>query len=290
MIRRTLTLAGLMLALTLLLIQIALAQTTVTVETTAALEGNGSIADKVAAAPLSHTSDITFTPVVSVYLPAIFQNYAACTAVPNLLSPANGATLNTLVPLFRWDSGNDPRATEFILDASKDTTFDYTEGFRSAYDAQGIHEDRLSWNFTPGTTYYWRAYLMCGDVQGPYSTIWTFTTGSGGSLPPGPSLQSPSDGATLAGTTVTLHWSPVTGAVEYTVYRKKSGSYAVYWSEMSTEATLSGLSPNSTYEWWITARTEYAWGAESQHRFFTTGPSGSSVTLTGTANTRPAAP
>ncbi len=280
MIKRKLFLFGFMLSLMLLLVQVVVAQTPQTVSTIAPRDHSDSTANEISVARLNHTAEITFTPVVSVYLPVVLQNYLSCTTVPTLLSPTNGASLNTLVPLFRWDSGNDPLATEFSYEASKTTAFDYTEGFRSQYDAQGVHEDRLSWNFDPGTIYYWRAYLMCGEIQGPYTDVWTFTTGSGGSLPTAPSLASPADGTTLAGTTVTLRWSPVAGASEYNVYRKKSGSYAVYWSETSTEATMGGLSPNSTYEWWTTARNDYGWGAESVHRFFTTGPSGAVNTST----------
>lgn len=283
MLKRKSFLFGFMLSLTLLLVKVVFAQTPLTVETPAPLESDRFTTSEMTIARLNRTADITFTPAITLYLPAISLNYVSCTAVPALLSPANGATLNTLVPLFRWNSGNDPRATEFTLDASKDLSFDYTEGLRSSYDAQGIHEGRLSWNFDPGTTYYWHAYLMCGDIQGPYSDIWTFTTGSGGTMPPGPNLVSPADGTTLAGTTVTLRWSPVAGAVEYNVYQKKAGSYAVYWRENGTEATLLGLAPNTTYEWWITARNDYAWGAESLHRHFITGPSGAVNTSTSVA-------
>ena len=80
--------------------------------------------NEVAAVRLTHTSDITFTPVATIYLPSIFQNYVPSTAMPTLLSPANGAALNTIVPLLRWDSGDDPGATEFNYEASKTTTFD----------------------------------------------------------------------------------------------------------------------------------------------------------------------
>ena len=283
MIKRTLALSGFLLALPLLLVQIVLAQTPLADETAALLERDRSTVNKVAATLLNHTAEITFTPVATLYLPIVLQNYAPCTAMPVLLSPANGATLNTIVPLFRWDGGNDPGATEFNYEASKTTTFDSTYGFSSQYNIQGIHEHRLSWNFDPGTTYYWRAYLMCGNVQGPYTDVWTFSTGSGGVTPSSPSLVSPAEGATLASTTVTLRWSPLAGAVQYTVYRKRVGSYAVYWTVDNTESTLSGLNPNTTYEWWIKARNDYAWGAESLHRYFTTGPSGSVTTAAGAA-------
>ncbi|CAG0931292.1 hypothetical protein TFLX_02072 [Thermoflexales bacterium] len=283
MIKRTLILSSLILALPVLLVRLVVAQTPPPIETIIPRDQDRSAASQAAATLLNHTAEITFTPAVTVYLPTIFQNYTSCTTIPALLSPATGTTLNTLVPLFRWDSGNDPGATEFRYETSKDVTFDTTYGFRSRYDAQGIHEYRFSENFDPGTTYYWRAYLMCGEAPGPYTAVWTFTTGSGGTLPPGPNLVSPANGTLVAGTSVTLRWSPLAEAVEYTVYRKKAGSSTIFWKVNNTEFTLSGLSPNTPYEWWIKARNEYAWGAESPHWFFTTGPSGSVIISIDTA-------
>ena len=40
---------------------------------------------------------------------------------------------------------------------------------------------------------------------------------------------------------------------------------------------MTGLSPNTTYEWWVQARNDYAWGDDSAHWTFTTGPSGALI-------------
>jgi hypothetical protein len=44
-----------------------------------------------------------------------------------------------------------------------------------------------------------------------------------------------------------------------------------------TQTDVTSLRPNTTYEWWVRARNDYAWGAEPAHWHFTTGPSGSSA-------------
>src|SRR5512139_3644104 len=112
MLKRALCLFGFMLALPLLLAQLALAQTPRPTGTAVPLEHGQSWDSETAGVQLHRTADITFTPVATLYLPIVLQNYAPCTTVPTLLSPANGAALNTLIPLFQWDSGNDPHATE----------------------------------------------------------------------------------------------------------------------------------------------------------------------------------
>ena len=119
---------------------------------------------------------------------------------------------------------------------------------------------------------------MCGETQGPDSEMWSFTAGSGGTMLPGPSLLSPASGSTLAGTTVTPQWSSVSGAAEYVVYDKADRTS---WRTVNgTQITINWLDPHTTYEWWVKARNDYAWGAESIHWTFTTGASSFSAPWT----------
>jgi hypothetical protein len=223
-----------------------------------------------------YTSEITFTPVAAAYLPAVFRNYGGCSAIPTLLSPANGSSLNTIALLFRWDNGNNPNATVLRLQVAKDPGF--TQGVWSLRSsrASGVSEFRFPRNWNPAATYYWRAWLMCGDVQGPYSEVWSFTTGSGGTILPAPTLVAPTNGSTSPTTTVNLQWSPVSGAIEYLVYWREAGDRGYFfWSVSATQTTISQLKANTTYEWWISARNDYAIGTNSETWRFTT-PAGSS--------------
>jgi len=219
-----------------------------------------------------YTSEITFTPVAAAYLPAVFRNYGVCSTIPTLLSPANGSSLNTIAPLFRRDNGNNPNATVLRLQVSK---AGYVWSLRSSR-ASGVSEFRFSRNLNPAATYYWRAWLMCGDVQGPYSEVWSFTAGSGGTILPAPTLVAPTNGSTSPTTTVNLQWSPVSGAIEYLVYWREAGDRGYFfWSVSATQTTISQLKANTTYEWWISARNDYAIGTDSETWRFTT-PAGSS--------------
>ena len=93
---------------------------------------------------------------------------------------------------------------------------------------------------------------------------------------PAADLLSPANGATLPSRTITFSWSPVSGAAEYKVNYKTGTHYSSYTTD--TQLTRF-LLPSTTYEWWVEARNDYAWGAESVHWTFTTGATGAVVSI-----------
>jgi len=212
-----------------------------------------------------HASGIPFT----TYLPAVFRGYGGCSTKPTLISPANGSNLSTLAPLYVWDDGSNPAATAFRLQVARDAAFSQSAGSLRA-GIHGEYQFRFSINLDPSTTYYWRAYLICGSIQGPYSDVWAFTTGSGGTVLPAPALVAPANGTGVPATTVTLQWSSVSGAVEYLVRWRTpdEGGHTNSWlnDTQMTESFASG----TTYEWWVSARNDYAIGADSEKWKFTT--------------------
>lgn len=220
---------------------------------------------------LGYTSEITFTPAFTTYLPAVFKGYGVCSTAPTLLSPANGSSLNTLIPLFRWDNGNNPSTTGLRLQVAKDPNFTQSVWSLWSGGSPGIGEFRAPQNFDPATTYYWRAWLMCGEAQGPYSEIWSFTTGSDGTILPAPALIAPANGSTLSSLPATLQWSAVSGAEGYVVRWREAGTggFSYLWVT-ETQTSISWLSANTTYEWWVSAWNDYAVGADSASWQFTT--------------------
>jgi hypothetical protein len=232
------------------------------------------------AASLGYTPDITFIPAFTIYLPAIFKNYVGCTTVPTLISPPNSSSLTTLIPLFQWNSGDNPDATTLRLEVARNIGFTGAKESLWYSPAQGAGEFRFPRNLDPATIYYWRAFLLCGGIEGPYSDAWSFTTGSDGTILPASTLVAPGNGSTAPTTTVTLQWSPVRGAVEYLVRWREvgQGGYTYDWVT-ETQVTISWLSANTTYEWWVSARNDYAIGADSETWQFTTPAGSSSVSL-----------
>jgi hypothetical protein len=198
------------------------------------------------------------------------RNLVVCASVPTLLSPASGSSPDTIAPLFQWDDGNDSGATQLRLAVSKDPDFASSAASLWSYYSPGQHQFRFSRNFDPATTYYWRAWHMCGDTPGPYSEVWSFTTGSGGMILPAPALVAPANGSTLPSTKATLQWSSVSGAEEYVVRWRRAGMSGYSWTWTSDTQHTVDCGANTTCEWWVAARNNYAVGADSPTWQFTT--------------------
>jgi hypothetical protein len=170
--------------------------------------------------------------------------------------------------------------TEFRLEVARDPTFTQREGvFLWPSPPPGILAFRFGFNFSPATVYYWRASLRCGAVTGPSSVVWSFTTGSNGVLLPAPALIAPAPDSTVSATQVTLQWSTVAGAVEYLVAWQKVGETGprYYRWASGSSVTIGGLSPATTYEWWVAARNDYAIGESSVRWRFTTSATAATV-------------
>jgi hypothetical protein len=208
-----------------------------------------------------------------ISLPAIFRqpSVSPCPAIPTLVSPANGSSLSTLNPLFTWDNGSNPNATTLRLSIAYDVAFThlYSDLYTGAYP--GISDFRFADNLAPATTYYWRAWLMCGQDQGAYSPVWSFTSGSGGAILAAPASIAPANGSTSP-RPVTFQWTAVPGAVDYILHWRpagQGGGFSYTWVDV-TQISISWLDPSTHYEWWVSARNDFAIGTDSDiWHFFT---------------------
>ncbi len=207
----------------------------------------------------------------TVFLPLVQRNFSPCGTIPTLLSPANESILDTLIPLFRWDNGTATEATTGRLQVARDSNFLQPVTTLSFGGYPGEYDFRFSQNFDPGVTYYWRAWLLCGDLQGPYSDVWSFTAGSGGVVLPAPTLVAPSNNSTQPVTGVTLQWTPVSGATGYLVHWSETdtGGYNYQWVDEASYF-VDWLDDDTTYRWWVSAYNDYAIGADSETWRFTT--------------------
>ncbi len=216
-------------------------------------------------------SIIQATPLVThhIYLPLIIL--APCLRAPTLTSPTNGAHLSTLVPTLVYWRGTAP-VTQTIITIADNAAFNSPMAYATTGGSLGPFDLKLFDNLLPATTYYWRVRDQCGAIYSPYSTVFNFTTGSGGVILPAPTLKSPVSGTLGLMKPVTLTWYSVAGAAGYQIYYSRVGSGGNTLIETGgTSYVLNYLNPNAQYEWWVVAYNSYAYGTPSSRWRFTTG-------------------
>jgi subtilisin family serine protease len=124
----------------------------------------------------------------------------------------------------------------------------------------------------PGTKYYWRVRGRNVVGWGPFSLVWSFTTGIFG--PPAPTLAAPADSMKNVPLTSTLSWNAVPGATGYQVQVSALitfSSFTVNDSVVTTTSRSVGpLALNTTYFWRVRAKNQGGWGGFSSVRMFST--------------------
>jgi hypothetical protein len=100
--------------------------------------------------------------------------------IPALLSPANGALVNTLQPTLDWEDSS-PVALYYQLQVSADNAFTAL-----VVDKTNLPTSQFTFlsDLDPSVRYYWRVRgLNAIDEAGDWSEIWGFTTGNPPSVP-----------------------------------------------------------------------------------------------------------
>jgi hypothetical protein len=210
-------------------------------------------------------------------LPVVFGKVNPCQRVVALTSPANGSQLATLIPTLTWINPVVTLETDLILEMDSDSNFSNPATTYASISA-GSQSSSVNINLLPATTYYWRIRYTCenGTLSAPYSQTWSFTTGSAGVILPAPSLISPGNNSTVSGSTVTLKWKPVTGAISYIVWIDGVGGKKACRTT-TTAQTIYRLYKSSTYTWQVVAQNSYALGSPSVLSTFFTNSSATGV-------------
>jgi len=179
-------------------------------------------------------------------------------ATPGLSTPANTATYVSLTPTVAWNAASGASTYRVQLSTSS--------GFTSLIvdDSSATGTTKQVSSLSMGTTYYWRVHAInnCGDS--PWSTAWSFTTGS----PPGtPTLSSPTNNGTGEPLAAPLYWNSVTGASTYTVQVSTSSSFStlafVDSTDTASSRTTSTLNGVTTYYWRVNAKNAFGTGSWS---------------------------
>ncbi len=208
----------------------------------------------------------------AVYLPAVIRDPDQ----PRLIAPANGAAPNTLIPTLSWTMGEQPPDTVVCLALG---TSPQPEGceYTIWYNVDYPDLSEMPWeNLNPNTVYYWRVGAIYNEDYGhpKWSEEWSFKTGSRGTILSAPALKTPANNALMPVDQLIFTWSPVNGAVEYSVwvYSVSEGNFRVFFVS-STSLDVRGMTylftANEPYLWFVEARNDYAWGNDSAVRQFT---------------------
>jgi fibronectin type 3 domain-containing protein len=163
-------------------------------------------------------------------------------------------------------------AVGYNVYSSNSENGDYTFRFYHAQYSSPIWNDN---ECQPGETRYYRIATVSEDGEGDKSAPYSATTQSASSIPDIPTDVS----ATADGTTITIYWTTVSGAVSYEVYYATSeyGDYYYLGSAVSgTSYTHMDLSTNTTYWYRVAARNGYGESLRSNAASVTTTTSGGS--------------
>ncbi len=176
---------------------------------------------------------------LALILAAVSSAFAAV-AVPNPLSPAAGANLQSPLTI-SWSAVTDPSGIlGYNWQVSTSATFP-TIVLQNSTNV-GITQDTVSG--LPNGTYFWRVQAVSGAfVKSAWSGARSFNiTGAGPGQPGAPALSPTKAYSTFHPLEVmTFNWSPVAGAASYVLQASKDPSFPT-----TTTITFNNI-PNQTY-------------------------------------------
>ncbi|MCS6904421.1 MAG: fibronectin type III domain-containing protein [Bacteroidia bacterium] len=205
----------------------------------------------------------TNTATVSNLSPAtryIVQVQAVCDASKSVSAFSAGinfttlpAVQNCLAPSKIWVTNILPNSATINWEAVNGANF-YTVEYREP----GGNWQQLTVSSTTAvinglsasTLYEYRIQSLCTNSVSPYSAIQTFTTLSGQSCSTPTSLQASS----VSDNTATISWSPVMNAINYEIlYRVQGTNNWINLTSPTSRIVLTGLSPSTTYDFFVRA-------------------------------------
>ncbi len=203
------------------------------------------------------------SPTYSNNSSTTFWTFTTAASVPNppgafnKSSPSDIAINQPTNPTLTWTSSSGATSYQYCLDTSINDTCNSTW-----IDIGNVTSKALS-GLTPNTAYEWHVKATNANPSPTYSnnsstTFWTFTTAASVPNPPGAfNKSSPSDIAINQPTNPTLTWTSSSGATSYQYCLDTSinDTCNSTWIDIGnvTSKALSGLTPNTAYEWHVKA-------------------------------------
>jgi hypothetical protein len=186
---------------------------------------------------------------------------------PSLVSPANNALNQPVLPTLRWNGTF--LASEYRLDIAADTLMT-----NPVLVDTSVVDTARAVRLAPSTAYDWRVIGKNSEgTYGPTSVVRRFTTGNFPPAVPAPYL--PVNGDTAASRTPTLWWIASPGAYSYRAQVARDNLFQFVVAEdslLAVNAFAPGLlDPHTTYYWRVRARGAAGSSAYSLIQRFTTG-------------------
>jgi predicted RNase H-related nuclease YkuK (DUF458 family) len=167
---------------------------------------------------------------------------------PYPVSPLNGSMSSGPAFTLQWSAV--PGATQYQVYLGSTST---SLSLYTTVNAPGV--TAAVYNLNAGATYYWKVAAIVGGNAysgGP----WSFTIPGGTPTLSPPTVVWPLNGVTGTATTLTVQWSPVTGAMQYQIYFSDNAGnqalYATVFAPTVTEA-IYNLKGGTTYYWKVVA-------------------------------------
>lgn len=197
---------------------------------------------------------------------------------PLLISPADEERLGTLLPVLQVNTDISGAETSVRYEYSVNSDFSPGNGGMGVAGPRTVPEWSFQlgsgwagYNLQPNTRYYWHARTGYGNWRtgpiywGPYSPTWSFTTGADGTILPGPELVSPSNNSDVYALRPILQWHTLAGARGFFVQASPVGGGPGYlWFSEDLPGDKVGfwtdLPQNSSWDWKVRLRNDYAWG------------------------------
>ncbi|MFI5253526.1 MAG: T9SS type A sorting domain-containing protein [Bacteroidota bacterium] len=197
-----------------------------------------------------------------------FTTIIATPLSPNLITPTNNATNQSVTPTMVWN--HSASATAYNIQVATDT------GFTSKVipdDTTLTDTFKNMSGLTNSTIYYWRVQAKNISGWSGWSTRWSFTTIIAAPLVP--NLMAPPNGATDQPASPTMVWNHSRTATSYHIQVATDSAFALKVIPDDTTLTdtfknVSGLKYNMSYYWRVRAKNAGGWSNWSPTWILTT--------------------
>ncbi len=207
-----------------------------------------------------------FLGVVADTFDLTLVDFSGCCSGPpgpfSLSSPGEGEDPVSCNPDLDWEDAEGALTYSLYLDTVNPPEAQTGTDLRRS----NAHLEAL---LPPNTTFFWtvEAHNACGTTA---TEVRSFSTGN----PAAFSLLQPSNGETNVPIPVSLDWNPSPGAQRYDLYLGTGINPPLYLGNLPyDEIWVSGLSPSTTYTWYVVALNGCG-SIQSQKYQFTTGAAG----------------